>query len=182
MRLEAFDHAVIGGGPAGLTAALELSRCGSVVLLEKGPSVGARECPAHRLRRCEECTSCSVLSGLGGASGTLGGKLCLFPAGARLASHVGSTMESANSRSLNLLARMGLAIPSTAGRLSYELVDRIHFRDYVSIPVLAQGLGSLFRRMIRTAEAQGCIIKSGTSVEEVSRRDGGGFSVAYSSA
>jgi hypothetical protein len=42
MNMEKFDIAIIGGGPAGIMAAIAASRTSSVILLEKNPSLGRK--------------------------------------------------------------------------------------------------------------------------------------------
>ena len=68
--MQRFDAVVVGAGPAGLSAAAELSRSGSVLLIEQGPKASARQ------RSVPE----QVLSGVGGAGLFSDGKHPFFPA------------------------------------------------------------------------------------------------------
>jgi hypothetical protein len=83
----------VGGGPAGLFAALELSRAKNlqILLLEKGKDLEKRECPIEgKAGPCPPCSPCSQVCGLGGAGAFSDGKLTLSPqVGGRLSEYVG---------------------------------------------------------------------------------------------
>jgi len=76
-----YDVVIIGAGPAGIFAALELAEIApgmKVLMLEKGPGVDQRNCPMKaRQAGCIGCSPCSVLSGWGGAGAFSDGKLTL---------------------------------------------------------------------------------------------------------
>jgi uncharacterized protein len=77
-----FDVIIVGAGPAGIFAALELSRrgCERVAILDKGPAIAQRACPARLPGgRCLHCVPCALLSGWGGAGAFSDGKLTLSP-------------------------------------------------------------------------------------------------------
>ena len=78
---EGFDVAIIGAGPAGLFTALKLIEEGGfeVMILDKGPDVEQRRCPARETGRCAYCGICSLLSGWGGAGAFSDGKLTFSP-------------------------------------------------------------------------------------------------------
>lgn len=75
---ERYDVVVIGAGPAGIFAALELSRdsARSVLIVEKGRDIEKRRCPA-REKACVGCRSCDIMTGWGGAGAFSDGKLTL---------------------------------------------------------------------------------------------------------
>jgi len=76
-----FDAVIAGAGPAGIFAALELvRRNGSKVLvLEQGPDVDERSCPARTTGVCANCKICDITCGWGGAGTFSDGKLTLSP-------------------------------------------------------------------------------------------------------
>lgn len=75
-----FDVIIVGAGPAGIFAALELTRSGttSVLMVEKGHAIAKRRCPA-RETACVGCRTCDIMTGWGGAGAFSDGKLTLTP-------------------------------------------------------------------------------------------------------
>jgi uncharacterized FAD-dependent dehydrogenase len=75
-----YDAIIVGSGPAGIFAALELTRSPglNVLLIEKGKDLGERICPARNAgKSCVYCTPCNMVCGLGGAGAFSDGKLTL---------------------------------------------------------------------------------------------------------
>ena len=56
-----YDVVIVGAGPAGIFAALELVRlgCTDVLVLEKGKGIERRSCPA-RQHGCIHCATCAI--------------------------------------------------------------------------------------------------------------------------
>ncbi len=75
-----YDVIVVGGGPAGIFAALELSQAKGlkVLLIEKGKDITGRKCPVRDTgSTCISCKPCNLVCGLGGAGAFSDGKLVI---------------------------------------------------------------------------------------------------------
>lgn len=77
-----YDVVIIGAGPAGIFAGIELTRAGmSVCILEKGRAIRNRKCIAgEKSISCAGCNPCDIMSGWGGAGAFSDGKMTLTTA------------------------------------------------------------------------------------------------------
>ena len=78
-----YNVAIIGGGPAGIFTALELTKLKpdwKIVLIEKGTKIEKRKCLLREgYEKCPSCKKCGLLCGWGGAGAFSDGKLTLTP-------------------------------------------------------------------------------------------------------
>ncbi|MBZ9572105.1 NAD(P)/FAD-dependent oxidoreductase [Patescibacteria group bacterium] len=76
-----YDVIIVGAGPAGIFSALELTKNENtqlrILMLDKGPDLEKRKCPASRGLECVNCSPCTLLQGWGGAGAFSDGKLDL---------------------------------------------------------------------------------------------------------
>ena len=81
MAYDETDVVIVGAGPAGLFTALELVERGGleITILDRGPDLAERRCPAQETGACVKCRVCSLLSGWGGAGAFSDGKLTYSP-------------------------------------------------------------------------------------------------------
>jgi uncharacterized FAD-dependent dehydrogenase len=79
MMTAKYDVAIIGGGPAGIFAAYELSKMKpglQVVMIEEGQDIYTRKCPIaeKKVDNCIHCKPCGIMRGFGGAGAFSDGK------------------------------------------------------------------------------------------------------------
>ncbi len=79
--MKTYDVIIVGAGPAGIFAALEIVSSGKkvkVLLIEKGLDIDERICPSSENKSsCRTCPECGLLCGWGGAGAFSDGKLTL---------------------------------------------------------------------------------------------------------
>lgn len=81
--MKKYDVIIVGAGPAGIFAALELldkKKDAKILIIEKGKDIDQRKCPLMSGDiSCRTCPECALLSGWGGAGAFSDGKLNLSP-------------------------------------------------------------------------------------------------------
>jgi uncharacterized FAD-dependent dehydrogenase len=130
MTAERYEVVIVGAGPAGIFAALELARAGRdgrVLLLEKGHGIEKRRCPAKE-RGCADCKVCAIMTGWGGAGAFSDGKLTLTTeVGGWLGDYIGTdTLSELIGYADTVWVEFGATTevhgpdPDTAARLVHE--------------------------------------------------------------
>jgi uncharacterized FAD-dependent dehydrogenase len=99
MSKQTYDVIIVGAGPAGIFAALELSHRSDlrVLICDKGPPIEKRQCPAREGSECVHCEPCSIMTGWGGAGAFSDGKLTLSPASG---GHLGQLLGEKQAQAL----------------------------------------------------------------------------------
>jgi len=90
------DAIIVGAGPAGMFAALELSRTGKdILVIDQGRDITDRSCPMKMRESCLHCEPCQIMCGIGGAGAYSDGLLNLHPGiGGDLSKLTGSQLEA----------------------------------------------------------------------------------------
>jgi len=150
-----YDVIIIGAGPAGIFAALELTGVNGagqpglrVALVDKGKDLVDRACPRKRrsIGECLRCESCSIVSGWGGAGAFSDGKLTLTTEfGGSLDQYLG---REALARYIQHVDQLYLRFGATDktygadGPAVQDLVRRAAAADLALIPAVIRHLGT----------------------------------------
>ena len=176
-----YDVIIVGAGPAGIFAALELSNAGlGVLLLDKGREIDSRICPIQKgSDHCAFCSPCHLVSGFGGAGAFSDGKLTLSTeVGGRLKELIGLDQAEMLVNYVDSIY-LKFGAPSKVygvGEGVAELERRAALAGLKLIPVKLRHLGTEHCHRILKA-MQKCLsskldIRQGTAVKDIIVDDG----------
>ena len=142
------DVVIVGCGPAGIFAALELIQKSDlkVVMVDKGPDIDRRICLARMGRDCASCSPCTMLCGWGGAGAFSDGKLTLSAdVGGWLENYVG---REELTRLIDYVDKIYLAFgaPTTVFGTDVDVIEELQRRAQLAglklIPMRIRHLGT----------------------------------------
>ena len=194
-----YDVIIVGGGPAGIFAALELCQNSglSILLLEGGKDLDDRTCPVVTDGlRCPQCTPCDLVSGWGGAGAYSDGKLTLSSEiGGRLKEYLGLERTEELVRYVDdiYVKFGGTNSVYGGGEKVDELQHRASLADLRLIPMMVRHLGTdhsrtVLRAMreflsdkadIKVGTAASMILTEKGAVKGVETKDGQRFECRY---
>lgn len=184
MQANAFDVVIVGAGPAGIFAALELSQNSKlrVAILDKGDDIDRRYCPLReRGGACRHCKPCAILNGWGGAGAFSDGKLTLSPAvGGHLVEILGEAQAAELIRQVDAVYCQ-FGAPDKIHGIYTDEIENLEKRatlaalHFVSVPIRHIGTEyciDLMRAMRDALRARGVTIHTRTEVVTIMTEDG----------
>jgi len=184
MSKNSFDVLIVGAGPAGIFAALELSQWANlrVGILDKGPDIDRRRCPAREPSgKCRNCQPCAILTGWGGAGAFSDGKLTLSPAvGGHLPEIQGEDQTDQLVRQVDEIY-LSYGAPAPVHGVRNDEIEQLEKRAalaglrFVSVPIRHIGTERCVKIMRRMRDAllqQGVTIRTRTPVSRILTANG----------
>lgn len=178
-----YDAVIIGAGPAGIFAAIEMVRrrpATRIVLLERGKPIEKRSCPA-RETSCVSCATCAIMTGWGGAGAFSDGKLTLSAdVGGWLADFVGREgLERLIEDSDRVWLEFGATpeVHAPDADVAARLVRQAALADMRLVPMRIRHIGSdrspaVLQAMHDYLVAAGVEIRTGTMATRIVSSEG----------
>ncbi|MCL6639073.1 MAG: NAD(P)/FAD-dependent oxidoreductase [Firmicutes bacterium] len=181
-----YDVVIVGAGPAGIFAALEMVQSGKklkILILEKGRDIDKRLCVSREKNTaCVNCSPCSTICGWGGAGAFSDGKLTLSTeVGGSLEQYIG---EKSLAGLIDYVDRVYLKFgaPETVFGLEHaEAIQDMQRKAVLSelklIPVRIRHMGTgrcqeVLQRMYEYLVANGVEVRTSRPVGEILVKDG----------
>lgn len=180
---ERYDAVIIGAGPAGIFAAIELVRLRPglrILLLERGKPLEKRSCPA-RQSSCVSCPTCAIMTGWGGAGAFSDGKLTLSTeVGGWLGDYVG---PAALERLIEDSDRVWLEFGATSEvhtpdpDVAAQLIMQATLAEMQLVPMRIRHIGSdrspaVLQAMYEYLTSASVEVRTGTAATRIITKDG----------
>ncbi|MRS11859.1 MAG: FAD-dependent oxidoreductase [Actinobacteria bacterium] len=183
MSEQRYDVVIIGAGPAGIFAAIELVRARPdlrILLLERGKPIDKRSCPA-RQTSCVGCATCAIMTGWGGAGAFSDGKLTLSTeVGGWLGEHTG---DEALARLIDDSDRIWLEFGATTvvhepnAETAERLMRQATLAEMRLVPMRIRHIGSdrspaVLQAMHEYLTSAGVEVRTGTTAAGILAEEG----------
>ncbi len=176
-----YDVVIVGAGPAGIFAALELVRLGitDILMVEKGHAIERRDCPAKQ-HGCVHCSTCAIMTGWGGAGAFSDGKLTLTTqVGGWLSDYVDDAeLEELLAYADGLWVEFGATreVHGPDEATTARLVDQAAEAGMTLVPMRVRHLGTdrspaVLQAMRTALEASGVTVRTDVAVARILAED-----------